>query len=253
MNNVSPPLAVQLYSVRQDCVRDLAGTLRAIANMGYDGVETAGFAGCSAADFARALAEAGLRVEGAHVGIDAILPDHIGQTIADYEVLGCRRLIVPWIGGPWLADRDGFRRFLAVMNLAADRLADAGIELGYHNHEFEFLFGPGGFFPYQLMAEGFSSKVKFQFDMGLAYAAGADGLALATANPGRICSIHAKPFAKNDPAAYLCEDDVDWKAVVEASVRSGADWVVVEHEVYAADPVECIRRDLDNLRRRLRP
>ena len=244
----SLPIAVQLYSIREDCNRDLAGSLRAVADMGYEGVETAGFAGRTVAEFAAAVADAGLRVEGAHVGIDSILPDQLDRTLLDYAVLDCRRLIVPWIGGPWTDGLDGFKRFVAAMNIAGERLAREGVELGYHNHEFEFLYGPGGFFPICVMDEGFTSTVKFQFDMGLAYAAGADGIALAKAHVGRICSIHAKPFAKADPAAYLCEDDVNWRAVVDASVAAGADWVVVEHENYGAAPIECIRRDLANLR-----
>ena len=55
-----------------------------------------------------------------------------------------------------------------------------------------------------------------------------------------------------DVLQYLCEDDVDWRAVVDASAAAGADWVVVEHETYGVAPMECIRRDLANLRLRFR-
>ena len=242
------PIAVQLYSVREDCNRDLEGTLRAVADMGYDGVETAGFAGRTPSEFSALLAATGLRIEGSHIPLDSVLPGAIDKTVADCVAVGCRRAIVPWIGGPWTATIDGLKRFLAVMNAAGDRFAEEGIEFGYHNHEFEFCYGPAGCFPFDLMDAGFTANVKFQFDMGLAYAACADGIALANTHAGRICSIHAKPFAKDNPAPYLCEDDVKWPAVVEASVRAGADWIVVEHEVYAAPPMECIRRDLANLR-----
>ena len=242
------PIAVQLYSVREDCNRDLEGVLRAVAEMGYDGVETAGFVGRTPAAFAALLEAAGLRLEGSHVSIDAVLPDAIGKTIADCAAAGCRRAIVPWIDGPWIETAEGLGRFVAVMNAAGKRFADAGIEFGYHNHAFEFRYGPTGCFPFTVMDAGFDLAVKFQFDMGHAYAAGADGIALARAHSGRICSIHAKPFAKGDPAAYLCEDDVDWPAVIAASAAAGADWVVIEHERYAAPPMECIRRDLANLR-----
>lgn len=246
------PIAVQLYSIREACAGNLADSLRAAADMGYDGVETAGFAGHAPAEFAAMVADNGLRVEGAHVGIDAVLPGAIDRTMADYAAIGCHRLVVPWIGGPWTADRDAWKRFLAVMNLAAEELAAHGFELGYHNHDFEFRYGPAGLCPFSAMEDGFTSRVKFQFDMGWVYAAGVDGIALAAAHPGRICSIHAKPYAKANPAPYLCEDDVDWKAVVAASAAAGADWVVVEHEAYAATPLECIRRDLANLHEALR-
>jgi sugar phosphate isomerase/epimerase len=248
MNTKSPPVAVQLYSVREELYRDPESTLRAVADMGYDGVETAGLAHRAPAEFAALLAANGLRLEGSHVSIESVLPAAIEKTVADSLALGCHRVIVPWIDGPWTATVDGLKRFLSVMNAAGDRFAEAGIEFGYHNHEFEFRYGPAGCFPFDLMDAGFTSNVKFQFDMGLVCAARADAIALANAHAGRMMSIHAKPFAKADPAPYLCEDDVDWPAVVAASVRAGSDWVVVEHEHYAAPPMECIRRDLENLR-----
>ena len=238
----SLPIAVQLWSVREDCNADFAGSLAKIAEMGYDGIETTGLCGLSAAD-------AGLRVEGAHVGIDAILPANREKTLADYAAIGCKRLIVPWIGGPWTESLDAWKRFFATMNLAAEDLAAAGFEFGYHNHDFEFRYSSLGIVPVLEMMRGFSSRVKFQFDMGWVYGAGADGIALARENAGRVCSIHAKAFKKGDEAAYVGEDDVPWADVIAASAAAGADWIVVEHETYADTPMNCIRRDLENLRK----
>ena len=96
INSPELPIAVQLWSVREVCNADFAGTLAKIAEMGYDGIETAGLCGLSAADAARAIADAGLRVEGAHTGIDSILPANRRKTMDDYAAIGCRRLIVPW-------------------------------------------------------------------------------------------------------------------------------------------------------------
>ena len=250
INSLELPIAVQLWSVREDCNADFAGALAKIAEMGYDGVETAGLCGLSAADAARAIADAGLRVEGAHTGIDSLLPANRRKTMDDYAAIGCRRLIVPWIGGDWTASSDGWKRFFATMNLAAEDLAAEGFELGYHNHDFEFRYVPGlDLLPMQEMFRGFSSRVRFQFDMGWVYAAGVDGVDLACANRGRVCSIHAKAFKKGDAKAYVGEDDVPWEKVIVASAAAGADWIVVEHENYADTPMNCIRRDLDNLRR----
>lgn len=241
------PIAIQLYSIHEECDRDLAGALRAVAGMGYQGVETAGFAGRTPKEFAAALAGTGLAVEGAHVGLDALLPDAIDRTIADYAVIGCHRLIVPHIGGRWTDGRDGYRRFLAAMNTAADRLIAEGFDLGYHNGAFEFRYGPGGFFPLDLMDAGFTANVKFQFDMGNAAEAGVDGVAFAEAHHGRLCSVHAKPFCAANPVAGLGEDDVDWPSFIAASAAAGADWVVVEHESYSGAPMDCVRRDLEYL------
>ena len=243
------PIAIQLYSIREDCNRDLAGTLRAVAEMGFDGVETAGFAGRTPVEFAAVLAPTGLKVEGAHVGIDAVLPGSIEATMAAYAAIGCRRLVVPYIGGAWTDGRDGYLRFVAAMNTAADRLASEGFDFGYHNHDFEFRYCSGGFFPLDVMDAGFTSRVKFQFDIGNAAMIGADPVALVSCHAGRLSSVHAKPWSAKDPTPFLGEDDVDWKSVFSASAASGADWIVVEHETYAIAPLDCVRRDIENLRK----
>jgi sugar phosphate isomerase/epimerase len=249
MNLASIPIAVQLWSVRDDVAKDPAATFSAIAEMGYDGVETAGIVG-TPREMAAALAAAGLRVEGAHAGVEAFLPDAIDKTVEDYAELGCRRFVVPWIGGKWTETPDAWKRFYAVMNLAAEKLAAQGIELGYHNHAFEFQY-QNGMVPAVEMPRFFTSQVKFQYDMGWAYFAGADGLSLLREQAGRVNSIHVKPWKKGDEAPYVGEDDVPWKDVCAAAVSSGADWFVIEHESYADTPMACIRRDVANLRKLL--
>ncbi len=249
INSPKLPVAVQLWSIRDDCNTDFAAAMKAVAAMGYEGVETAGFCGLAPAEMAKILADNGLKAEGAHAGVDSILPANLGKTVDDYAAIGCKRIIVPWIGGPWTRTEDDWKRFFAVMNLAAETLAEAGVELGFHNHRDEFLYGPAGLVPIVAMQEGFSSKVKFQFDMGWAYAAGADGLALLRRNAGRVCSLHVKAYAKDNPSAYVGEDDVPWAEVIAAGAAAGADWLVVEHEDYADTPMNCIRRDVENLRR----
>ena len=102
------PIAVQLYSVHKDCQQDLPGTLRAVAEMGYDGVELAGLHDHPAAEWKQMLTDYGLRVEGAHIGRELLLPDAFNQTLDTYAELGCRRLIVPWIGGDAVATADGW-------------------------------------------------------------------------------------------------------------------------------------------------
>lgn len=249
LNFTNLPVAVQLWSIRDECNNDFAASMKAVAEMGYDGVETAGFCGLAPAEVAKILADNGLKAEGAHTGVDSILPAALRKTMDDYAAIGCKRLIVPWIGGPWTETEDDWKRFFAVMNLAAEDLAKEGFELGFHNHEDEFRYGSAGLVPIVAMQEGFSSKVKFQFDMSFVYAMGADGLALLRHNAGRVCSIHVKAFSKSNPVAYVGEDDVPWADVIAASVTAGADWLVVEHEDYADTPMNCIRRDLENLRR----
>ncbi len=242
------PIAVQLYSVRDAVAKNLPATLDAVAQMGYDGVETAGFANNKPAEWADFLKKSGLKVEGAHVGVDSILPENLQKTVDDYAAIGCNRLIVPWIGGDWTKTLDGWKLFFSVMNVAGETLAKQGVGLGFHNHMGEFRY-TCGIVPIAEMFKAFTSKVFLQIDMGWAYAAGADGISLLTSNPGRVPTIHVKPFKKDDEDAFVGEDDVPWKDVLTTAAELGADWFVVEHERYPIDPMECIKRDIDNMKK----
>ena len=87
------PIALQLYSIRKDAEADLASVLKAVAQMGYDGVEFAGYCGWSAADLKKMVADNGLKVAGAHVGLDTLLGDQLKESIDFHRAIGNQFLI----------------------------------------------------------------------------------------------------------------------------------------------------------------
>ena len=89
------PLALQLYSVREDCARDLPHVLEAVAKMGYVGVEFAGYHGFTAKELRSMVDGLGLQVAGAHVGLDTLLGDELARSIEFHQILGNQFLIVP--------------------------------------------------------------------------------------------------------------------------------------------------------------
>src|SRR5439155_26936377 len=89
------PIALQLYSVREDCARDLPGTIAAVAKMGYAGVEFAGYYDRSAAELRKLLDDHSLRCAGTHTGLNTILGDELDRTIEFNRTIGNRYLIVP--------------------------------------------------------------------------------------------------------------------------------------------------------------
>src|SRR5882724_10065274 len=91
------PIALQLYSVRDDCARDFFGTIAAVAKMGYGGVEFAGYHGKSAEDVRKCLDDNGLKVAGTHAAFDTLQDERIDETIRYHQVLGCENLVVPWL------------------------------------------------------------------------------------------------------------------------------------------------------------
>jgi len=243
------PLSVQLYSVRDDVAADLPRTLGELAAMGYEGVELAGLGRTPPGDWVRLLKENGLVVSGAHVGLDAVMPGTLEETLDLYGTLGCRRFTVPALSGAYTGCLDGYRRACSAMNVAAERAAGHGCSIGYHNHDFEFRFLENRI-PFALMLDCLTTDVEIQFDMGWVFAAGCDGAAYVRSLPGRCKTIHVKAFKPGDEAALVGGDAVPWDAVFAACESvGGTEWYVVEHENYAVySPMESVRRILDHLR-----
>ena len=89
------PIALQLYSVRKDCEEDLPGTLASVADMGYEGVDFAGYYGYDSKELRTMLDDLGLRAAGCHTGLPTLMGDELARTVAFNQILGNRYLIVP--------------------------------------------------------------------------------------------------------------------------------------------------------------
>lgn len=132
------PIALQLYSVREDCARDLPATLKAVADMGYEGVEFAGYHGRNATELKTLLQSTGLRSAGTHVYIDTLLGDELQKTIHFNHTLDNEFLIVPWLPEERGHSKAEWLKTAHLMNTIAEKLKPEGMRLGYHNHAVEF-------------------------------------------------------------------------------------------------------------------
>ncbi|MBN2088875.1 sugar phosphate isomerase/epimerase, partial [candidate division KSB1 bacterium] len=92
------PVGLQLYSVRKECEKDLPGTIAAVARMGYQGVEFAGYYNYTAEELRKMLDDNGLKCCGTHIGLDTLMGENFEATVEFNKVLGNKYLIVPWIG-----------------------------------------------------------------------------------------------------------------------------------------------------------
>ena len=187
----SIPVGVQLYSVRDDCARDLPATLTAIARMGYVGVEFAGYYQHSAHELRRMLDDLGLKCCGTHIGLDTLLGDALAATVEFNLELGNPYLVVPWIGEERRNSAAAWRETAALFTEIAARLRSHGMHLGYHNHhmEFEALEGTTGF---EVFYSSAGPDVFMQLDLGNAIVGGADALAALKRFSNRAVTIHLK-------------------------------------------------------------
>lgn len=127
----------QLYSARAAMKKDFAGTLRRVREIGYEEVEFAGFFGKTAEETRDLLDELGLRAVCTHTSLDDLLADPDGQ-IAFHKKIGAAYVAVPWLDEDRRPGGRYFARTIRALRELGEKLADNGIGLLYHNHDFEF-------------------------------------------------------------------------------------------------------------------
>ncbi len=243
------PIAVQLYSVRKDCEKDLPGTLKAIKGFGYEGVEFAGYYGRSAADMKKLLGDNGLEACGTHTGLDTLEGDALAKTVEYNQTIGNKNLICPWIDEKLRKTADDWKKLAAEFDAIADKVAPAGMRVGYHNHNVEFTPLEGGKTAWDLFFGGTKKSVIQQVDLGNCIDAGADPVPLIRKYPGRTVTIHLKEFSKAKPDAFIGEGDVPWKEVFDAcETVGGTEWYIVEYEHESQPAIPAVGRCLANLR-----
>jgi sugar phosphate isomerase/epimerase len=242
------PIALQLYSVRHDCERDLPGTLAAVAKMGYDGVEFAGYYGRSASELRAMVDDLGLRVAGAHVGLDTLLGDQLTASVAFHRTLGNRFLIVPGLAEERRNSRAAWLETAKVFNEISVQLEKEGMATGYHNHYIEFT-AMDGELPWDTFFSNTRPQVVMQVDIGNALHGGGDPIPYIERYPGRAITVHLKEYSATNDKALVGEGDVDWQQVFRLSESVGnTEWYIVEQESYAYPPLECVDRCLQALK-----
>jgi sugar phosphate isomerase/epimerase len=245
------PIALQLYAVREECAKDFPGTLSAVAEMGYAGVELAGVFGRTAQQVRSMLDERGLKLAGTHTQLAALLGDEFTRTVDFNLALGNSFVIVPSLPAERRASRAAWLDSAKLFDDLAAQLEPHGLRLGYHNHRGEFHEVEGDM-PWHLIFDHVRPAVITQLDIGHALEAGADPVAELRRYPGRATTVHRAEWSATEPLALLGEGDVPWRAVIDATASiGGTQWYIVEQETYRYPQLECARRCLENLKQLL--
>lgn len=233
------PIGVQLYTVRDLLSADAPGTLEAIAAIGYGEVETAGYAGLTPAQFAATLNDAGLNAPSAHVPLPAVQTEPESLIEAAMTV-GHSYLVVPWLSEEQRHSLDKYRQLADVLNEFGETCATAGLQLAYHNHDFEFM-PMDGTVPYDLLLDRCDvDRVKFELDLFWATQAGVDPAAYFKAWPGRFPLCHVKDMNSEGEMVAVGEGKIDFTALFQAGETGGLKHYFVEHD-NPADALESIR------------
>ncbi len=243
------PVALQLYSVRNECAKDLVGTVMAVGKMGYRGVEFAGYYGRDAKALRKLLDEAGLKCCGTHIALETLLGDNLPKTIEFNKILGNQFLIVPSLPEKRRKSRQAWEETADIFSELADKVKPYGMRVGYHNHNVEFT-PIDGEIPWDIFFNRAKKEVVIQFDTGNGVDVGGHPMLFLKKHPGRVASIHVKPYSISKPNALLGEDELPWKEIFKVcETIGGTEWYIIEYESDAYPPLVSVEKSLEVMRR----
>ncbi|MBN1508341.1 MAG: sugar phosphate isomerase/epimerase [Sedimentisphaerales bacterium] len=245
------PVGLQLYSVRVDAEKDLAGTVAKVAAMNYEGVEFAGFYGHSARDIRKILDDNGLRCCGSHTPWDDLSDAKLDATIEFNQTIGNPYLVCPWLQPKQGSPRQSWLDYAKRFNELAERLRPHHMQVGYHNHAHDFapVDGTTG---WDLLAGNTSKDVIMQFDTGNALSGGGDPLVYLKRYPGRATTIHIKEYSTSNPKALIGEGDIKWAEVLELCRKGGTKWYIIEEEKEGYPPLTAVEMSIKNFKKLIR-
>jgi len=250
------PIGLELYSVRNEMDKDVYGTLKAVAGMGYEGVEFAGPPKHGGRVLRAMLDDLGLVCCGWHTPFEMVQDERLPATIELNKALGNRRLIIPGIPGNLVDSRDKWRKMADFFNVLAGKLAPHDMVTGYHNHTTEFK-PLDGERPWDTFFSNTDRRVIMQVDTGNAACGGADPVALLKQYPGRAGTVHLKPFTPSAAKGKrgegfrppIGQDETAWADMFRLCETTGlTNWYIVEYESDAYPPLEAVDRCLKALK-----
>jgi len=249
----SIPAGLELYSVREELKKDPDGTVRAVAQMGYQGVEFYApyfeWSESQTKQMRKLLDDLGIRCFSTHNDSSYLSPEKIGRAVDMNLILGSKYLVVASANPrPGL---DSWKAIADVLNFVADRLEPSGLKAGYHNHQLEFTPIENQR-PIEVLAKNTKPSIMLQLDVGTCLEAGSDPVAWIRANPGRIRSLHLKDWSPDAAKGYTVlfgEGAAQWKSIFEAAESTGGvEYYLIEQEGSRFNEIETARRCLQSFR-----
>lgn len=247
----SIPIGLELYSVRDELKKNPEGTVRAVAQMGYQCVEFYSpyydWTEAQAKHMRKLLDDLGIRCYSTHNGEDYFSKDKISKARDLNLTLGTKYMVMASSNPkPGI---DGWKAIADELNSAADFLAPAGLKTGYHNHQPEFK-AEDGVRPIEVLAKNTKPTVMLQLDVGTCLNSGGDPAAWIRSNPGRIRSIHLKDWSSDPAKGYQVlfgEGDAKWKEIFAAAEGvGGVEYYLLEQEGSRFGELETAKRCLES-------
>lgn len=249
-------LAVQLYTIREAIEKDLKGSLKRLADIGFKNVETAFWPkNISVQTAADVLKEYGLSISSCHIDIPT--KDNIASLVSTAKAYNCKNII--WHG--WPEDKrysslEGTKELIKIYKESNKLAKDNGLHFGLHNHWWEYRNHAGGKLVYEILNEQLDEDIFFETDIYWVKVAGQDPATILKKLKNRIRLIHMKdgPAVFNqklisdepDPMTPVGKGTLNIPAIVNAC-SDNVQWMVIELDKSAIDVFDALKQSVDYL------
>lgn len=263
------PVAIQLFSLRDEAGKDFYGTLKAVKEMGYDGVEFAGLAGNSPEQIKAWCNEIGITPISAHVPFDDMFNNL--NVVEDYAKIGCKFVVIPYALEKHRPGGENYQEFLEGVRLIAGKAKSLGMAVAYHNHNFEFDKLDGKYKLDILYDDLPKDVLETELDTCWVNVGGENPVDYINKYSDRANVLHLKDFVggkaenmfeligidsekkKAEPQKFefrpVGHGVQNFPAILDAAKAAGVKWVIVEQDNPCLDltPMECAKMSIDYL------
>lgn len=243
------PVAVQMFTLREECEKDFFRTLKKVADLGFDGVELAGYGGQSVLEVKEMLDKLGLQVAGNHVPLQE-LQTNLTKVIEEQKLLNNQYLVCPFL----LPDRrteEDYKKLVPFLNEAGEICKREGITLCYHNHDFELeTLSDGRTALDTIYMDTNPEYVKAEFDVYWLTKASENPVDWLRRYKDRTPLVHLKDMTVDEEKffAELGTGGVNLEAILKRGEENEVNWWVIEQDVCRRDPLESIERSIRYLK-----
>ncbi len=263
-------VGLQMYSVREQSQEDLAGVLRAVKEMGYDGVEFAGLYDHSPEEVRDLCREIGLEPISAHVPFSVLRKDP-EQAVADYANIGCKYIAIPFLNSGDRPGTPGWEKTIVDAEIIGKAASEKGLTLLYHNHDFEFVT-VGGKYALDILYDTVPAKfLQTELDTCWVSVGGENPADYIRKYSGRAPIVHLKDYfgEKSEDMYELIGIESkrpkrpsgfelrpvgsgvqNFPEILKAAEEAGSEWVIVEQDnpSLGLTPMECAAKSREYLR-----
>lgn len=252
-------VGLQLYTLRKEIVKDVRSTIGKVADIGFREVETYGYSkangfwGLDIKEFKKLLESNGLKSPSGHYDFGSYFSDGkddiLKTNIEAAQGIGQRYLTVPHLNALLRSSLDNYKKIAERINNASLLAKKAGLEMAYHNHDFEFKDFNGKCGYDILLSETDPSTLKFELDLYWAVKAGKNPVTMFSQNPGRFIMWHVKDMDKKDKSfTEVGTGVINYKEIFANAELSGMKHYFVEQDIIKIDPFDSIKQSYQYLK-----